>query len=601
MTLGSIAMFASLSVAAHADARTVDVGQEVRVQLEAAGTHLEDAKVMPIRAPDGLEISAPQGPAMRRSISIINGRQTQSESLVWDVEVTPTRAGTFTIPSMVVSNGPETSSSQPISITAVGSFDPKRFAFVETRVDPRPRYVGEPITVTLVAGLAAEWVDRLVQGETALNAPWVNDGLGNGSAPDPEGWPDANTAGAIPVRTSNGAPVPMMPGHETRPDDKKAPVAWATWTLKRSFIPAQPGPVSIGPTSFRAVIATRVRRDAIFRDQVYADETKLAAVSAPPQAIVVKPLPDAGRPDDFSGLVGRLRLDVDANPRQVKVGETVRVKVRVSGDGNVATTPLPKVEVPGFKRFGAVDEVDVSGDVPVRTLTYDLAPSSVAVKEIPPFTISVFDTAAGQYRTLSSPAIPITVRPGAVVSALQDAPVASPTPEHREDAAPATPAPAPSAATESARGVKIPAALPWVLAAITPPILALAWVIARRRREPAAPPSRRATATRVFERALAAIPHDAANGAHAVGLAFAHFLADELERPAETFVGVPLADALAGAVEDATLRAECARLAEECDAAVFGGARVSPKELAARAHELAGRIHAALADADLAA
>ena len=575
-------ILAALSVTARADRRSVDVGDEVQVEVRASGASFARLAVQAPRAPPGLEIGRVGDPKVVRTVLVVNGRPTQSETMVWQFDVTPTHAGRFTVPAFVVANGAETASSQPFTLDATGTFEPQKFAFVETRVDPRPRYVGEPITVDLVAGLSNEWVDRLVEGETSLNAPWITDGLGNGALAEPEGVPAANAPGAVMMRTPSQQGVSMKPGHEAR-----GASAWATWMLRRSFVPTRPGPVTIGPTSFRAVIATRIEHDAIFTDRIFASETKLAAVDAPTIAIDVKPLPDAGRPDDFGGLVGRLQLEVDANPKQVKVGETVRVTVRLSGDGNVASTPLPKTDVPGFKRFGAVEDVDVSEEFPSRTLTYDLAPVSTDVTTIPAFKVPVFDTSTGTYRTLASTPIRLQVLPGARVAAIQDA---SPSPtEPHHDAAP-SPSPESGATWASvAHGFA-----PWMAIVAIPPVLAAAWLVARRRQRGDAPkPARRSIARRRLSDALSGRPRATRDGAAAIAQAMGRFLADLTEKPPETFVGADFDAALAPFVADRALRRQVEALVADAEAIAFGGRTGDLAALAARAEALAPRLEAA--------
>lgn len=589
-------LFATLTVTADPYPRTAEVGDAVRVTVAVGGTGLSQATITPPRMPDGVEAGPALGPKIERRVVQTPGRQMQSEKLIWYFDLTATRPGTFTVPGFTGSNGTETATSAPFEIRATGTFDSRDFAFVETRVDPRPRYVGEPITVTLAIGLEYGTIEDVLTGETAISANWMFDGLAGGASPESDPWPNAEQAHISGFRMSNGKTLAMMRAPEM---EKRKQGTFGTWTARRRFVAGRPGQLTIGPTGFRAVIGRNFERDLLGLSRMARDK-KLALVSAPDVTITVKPLPSAGRTDSFSGLVGRLALDVEAaatgaapvssgTPLRVKVGESIRVKVRVSGDGNVATTPLQRVELDGFKRFGVVEEVDANDELPSRTLVYDLAPVSTEVKQIPPFVLEVFDTATASYRALASPPIRLQVLPGAAVSQLADVTPAS---------APVVPTGSPKAGGSFVR--QFPGGALGVGAAVALPALALAafaFLGRVRRATPVAPqrpvrPSRAAVpgpSPRVapvarpgnFAAAVSSLPSSSAERAKALSEAFAHHLAGLAGVDPETFVGADLVDALAPFVRDPELRREAATIAAEADRAAFGGEPLA-RDLVAR-------------------
>jgi len=69
-------------------------------------------------------------------------------------------------------------------------------------------------------------------------------------------------------------------------------------------------------------------------------------VSAGSKIINVKPLPEAGKPEDFSGAVGNFDFKVTSSKTQLKAGESLDLKVMVSGKGNLKLFTLPKPVVP---------------------------------------------------------------------------------------------------------------------------------------------------------------------------------------------------------------------------------------------------------------
>ena len=83
------------------------------------------------------------------------------------------------------------------------------------------------------------------------------------------------------------------------------------------------------------------RRSSRFGSSSFANSFSLRLK---PLALNVKPLPEEGRPKDFSGAVGRrFRLKETFTPDRVRPGDLVRVTYTLSYDGYFPPTALPKV------------------------------------------------------------------------------------------------------------------------------------------------------------------------------------------------------------------------------------------------------------------
>jgi hypothetical protein len=114
-------------------------------------------------------------------------------------------------------------------------------------------------------------------------------------------------------------------------------------------------------------------------------------------------------------------MDTRVTRTEVEVGEPVEIRVEISGVGNMAVLPEPTLKAPGI--FEAYDpNVDTNIDNSGRrvrgskTFTYLLVPHSNGTFEIPPVAFSYFDPQAGQYRTLRSDPISLTVTGTATVA-----------------------------------------------------------------------------------------------------------------------------------------------------------------------------------------
>jgi hypothetical protein len=168
----------------------------------------------------------------------------------------------------------------------------------------------------------------------------------------------------------------------------------------------------------------------IFNDPFYTavQEFKAKAGSVD---LTVKPLPAAGKPADFSGAVGNFQLTVEGNPKQVKIGDPLTMKLQVSGRGNFDRVTVPALNdstgwrtYPPSSTFQADDPVHHAG-----TKTFEMAVIPETKKTaMPEFHFSYFDPVAEKYVTLKSEPAPLTVEgntlpaPKPVATATDEAP-----------------------------------------------------------------------------------------------------------------------------------------------------------------------------------
>jgi hypothetical protein len=135
-----------------------------------------------------------------------------------------------------------------------------------------------------------------------------------------------------------------------------------------------------------------------------------------PQVINVLPLPREGRPRDFKGSVGQYKMAVDISSTQVTVDETILLKIKFSGQGNIKTISapdIPDIEGLDIRPSGdtsTVAEVDgvIQGS---KTFEFSLIPDQEGVYDLPPMRWSYFDPELKSYKTLTSPEYSINIKP----------------------------------------------------------------------------------------------------------------------------------------------------------------------------------------------
>lgn len=161
------------------------------------------------------------------------------------------------------------------------------------------------------------------------------------------------------------------------------------------------------------VIPSQRRRSFGFDDPFFGDlfgrqETRPFVLDCNPLEIEVKPVPTAGRPDSFTGGVGVFDFDVSVGPAQVKAGEPVTVKMRISGTGNLSQiTPPALEENHDFKLYEA-RTVPSQNPNEVR-FEQVVIPKSESVTNLPSIAFSYFDTRTADFRTIRRGPFPVQV------------------------------------------------------------------------------------------------------------------------------------------------------------------------------------------------
>ena len=130
--------------------------------------------------------------------------------------------------------------------------------------------------------------------------------------------------------------------------------------------------------------------------------------------INVRALPEAGKPEDFSGAVGNFDFSVIPSKTTSTNGESIQLTVKVSGKGNLKLLSMPKPVVPpALEMYDPEHKEDVK--VPLTGMTgsvsdvYTLVPNAKGKYPIKAMSFSWFDLATGKYKTKTSDEIMINV------------------------------------------------------------------------------------------------------------------------------------------------------------------------------------------------
>ncbi|MHA6279122.1 BatD family protein [Salinimicrobium sp. CAU 1759] len=182
---------------------------------------------------------------------------------------------------------------------------------------------------------------------------------------------------------------------------------------KTVLYPQKTGKLNIEPLTLNISVEVPGNRRDIFGNRFY--ETVDKVVAAGNRVIEVKPLPQEGRPADFTGAVGKnLNLKVTTNKTELRATESLQATVEVSGQGNLKLFDLPPLTVPSSMEKYEPEYVEnvnttLSGMQGRITNQYMLVPQAQGNLAIPPVSFSYFDLNTQTYKTLTSEEILLDV------------------------------------------------------------------------------------------------------------------------------------------------------------------------------------------------
>jgi len=187
-------------------------------------------------------------------------------------------------------------------------------------------------------------------------------------------------------------------------------------TFEQKVLYAQKsGKIDIDPTEIEFLIKQRVRRTRSIFDDFFDNNYRMIKkrVKSKPLQIDVKPYPQP-QPEGFIGGVGNFKMNVTSSLNQAKVNDGITIKIDISGIGNHKLIENPKLNIPtDFDTFDPTVKNNftntLSGMKGNKTLEYLIIPRFGGEYTIDPIKFSYLNPQTGQYVTLASEPIHISV------------------------------------------------------------------------------------------------------------------------------------------------------------------------------------------------
>ncbi|WP_111660615.1 BatD family protein [Olleya aquimaris] len=189
-------------------------------------------------------------------------------------------------------------------------------------------------------------------------------------------------------------------------------------TLRKTILyPQKTGKLVIEPLSLDLTLEVPTNRRDIFGNQIKTQAHR--TVTASVRTVNVKPLPEEGKPENFTGAVGDFQFTMETSKNSLNATESLQAKIEVSGKGNLKLFELPKLKTPSTLEVYEPEHQEnvrttMSGMQGKISDTYTIIPQYKGKFPIPPVNFSYFDLKTETYKEITSEDIVINVLEGPV-------------------------------------------------------------------------------------------------------------------------------------------------------------------------------------------
>lgn len=390
-----------LAVKVYVDNTVVGLNQQFTLHVELSGKDVNSASNPQLPKMD--HFSAYLGSGTSQNMQFINGKMSISKTISYHFQAT--KIGKFQIDPITVNAGGKQFQTDPLAIeiqkastqsrpsrredTPVqGSGPAEGDLFLRALVNKRSVFQNEPVTVTYKI-------------YTRVNVS----SFGFSKLPGTTGfWVEEFPIGRQP---------------ETRAEIMNGKRYTVATIKKMALFPMTPGKKTIDPLGIECKVRVQRRSRSIF-DDFFSDpfgKSVRKMIQSPAITIDVLPLPEEGRPRDFSGVVGKFKLSSTVDKTNVKTNEAVSLKVIIEGQGNIRT--IPELEIPFPPDFEVYppkssESVNRKGTTISGRKTYEyvLVPRVSGLRRIKPVRLTTFEPVSKSYKILETDEIVFDVAKG---------------------------------------------------------------------------------------------------------------------------------------------------------------------------------------------
>ncbi len=385
----------------------VAVGEQFRLSYTV---NTDDAKGFRAgNIPDAFDVLMGPSTSTQSSFQMVNGHTSSSSSITYTYILSAKKNGSFTIPAAHVTAGGKTITSNELHIKVSGQAQQGgQHGGHQQSSTGEIRNAGSSISGSDLFIKVTASKQHVREQEPILLTYKVYTLVGltqlNGKMADLKSF------------YSREVPLPQEKQFHIENLNGK-PYRTVTWQQYVVF-PQTTGKLEIPSITYEGIVVQQNRNvdpfEAFFNGGSGYVEVK-KQIKAPGITIQVDPLPQ--RPAGFSGGVGRYSISAQLDKDEVKANDPVKLRVVVTGVGNMKLLKQPEVKFPkDFDHYDAkvTDKTQLTTSGLEGSITYDFlaVPRHQGDYEIPAIEYTYFDTQANAYKTVKTEPFKLHVEKG---------------------------------------------------------------------------------------------------------------------------------------------------------------------------------------------
>ena len=347
-------------------------------------------------------------PNVSSNIQIINGRMTQSRSVVfkYHLRFLAKNVGNYQVGPFVVVQG-NTRKRVAGARIDVGKVPRATNQNIKLILPPSDLYVGQRIPISLEWWVESSGVENLINQQAQVP---LFDRQNDFQFYDEDKQED-NTFSILLNSGQRAFPANVR-------SDQEQNKTYVVWKIDRVMVPLKPGSFDIEPASVNVDEGLRWQRDLFGRRT--ATQARKLRVDGKQLKFTVLPVPMKGRPTSFAGAVGKgVVLEVSADRSVVQVGDPINVTLILKGGAEVENASLPSVAADLPDTDFRIPDGKIAGEYIGDGKRFELVIRVLndRVREIPPISYSWFDPNLKEFQTTRSRPIALSVKAAQMVSA----------------------------------------------------------------------------------------------------------------------------------------------------------------------------------------
>jgi len=382
---------------------TVRVGEKFQLSytLNASGTDMRMGET------DDFDILMGPSQSTSRSVQIVNGNVTQSQTTTYTFILKALKEGKFTIPAAkVTADGKQLSSNAvTINVVAASASVPQQSNTQQgggSNSGSQSVANAKDIIITQSLNRSSVYEGEAVVLTTKIYTRANLQQISDIKRPDFTQF--------VVSDLTNGGQL------QFQQEVKDGVMYQAAVADKQLLIPQKSGKLTINPTEYEFVVKQRTSNGGGFFGGFF-DDVQMVRRKAVSNSLTldVKALPQSST--KTSGGVGDFKFTASLTPAEVKVDNSVQLKISVSGEGNLKLLSLPKPQIHSdFDEFDPSENVDIEPTVKgykgTKSAEYLIIPRREGDFVIPEISFTYFDPSQGRYVTKTQGPFNIHVEPG---------------------------------------------------------------------------------------------------------------------------------------------------------------------------------------------